>query len=234
VLPQQATAQHSSGAAHIEEAKSDTVPPVPNSSGAGGQTALTSSPPGHVSAEIAGSKNEAEEEPPAIDSTTFEPHHLWDLAYDSLKSEKTELLKAYEKILSHKLTKPDENSEAIAEQDAPDDQENSIAQNNPKLRRSQMARAVQIGLKRTEKEAKIKEELDPVMTFVLSTKAVLDSALQAVPQAAVTWSGCCFVLEILLNPVKQTSANRDGLVYVLTRMKWYMALSNILLIFFIY
>ncbi|PMD37887.1 WD40 repeat-like protein [Hyaloscypha variabilis F] len=210
----------SAAKAHVEE-------PVAPTTQSGGSSDLISSSVARV--QISQSKDDLTTEPAPTGSKSFRPEHLWDLAYDSLKTDEPKLVEAYEKTLSHEMNEPLSNDSAVGNHAASGTQKNVIEQNNPEKRRLQMEKAVQAGLKRTEKEAKAKEGLDTVVNIVLSTKTIVDSALQAAPYAALAWSGCCFALQILLNPIQQTSANRDGITYVLRRMKWYWELSKLLL-----
>ncbi|KAK1776790.1 hypothetical protein QBC45DRAFT_204092 [Copromyces sp. CBS 386.78] len=107
-------------------------------------------------------------------------------------------------------------------------QPNIIAQNNSDRRR-QMIQLINAGLAKTEREAKVKESCGEVMDVVLSVKNIISAAIQAVPQAAFAWTGICIALEIFINPIKATKANREGIDYVVKRMKWYWSLSNSLL-----
>jgi hypothetical protein len=119
-------------------------------------------------------------------STPTLQERLWDRAYDSLRADEPRLVEEYEKILSHEL---DGNVGAEL-------QDNIIVQNNPDMRRSQMGRLVQIGLKKTEKEARMKHGTGEAMQFALSAKEAVGFALQAVPQAALAWAGVCFALQV--------------------------------------
>jgi hypothetical protein len=163
------------------------------------------------------------------ESMSIHPVHLWDLAYDSLKTEVPKLVDAYERITSHEMDELPSDGSATTSRATSGTQKNEIEQNDPEKRWLQMDKAVQAGLKRTEKEAKAKKGLDTIVNIVLSIKPIVDSSLQAIPHAALAWSGCCFALQILLNPVQQTSTNRDGIIYVARRMNWYLQLSNLLL-----
>ncbi|KAK1776004.1 NACHT domain-containing protein, partial [Copromyces sp. CBS 386.78] len=82
---------------------------------------------------------------------------------------------------------------------------------------------------KTEKEAKVKESLGVAVDIVLSAKNIISAAIQAVPQAALAWTGICIALEMLANPIKETEANRKGIDYVVKRMDWYWNLSTSLL-----
>jgi hypothetical protein len=130
----------------------------------------------------------SETDPPA--TVVYGPptlqEHLWNLAYDGLRADEPQLVEAYEKILSREL---DRNVGA-------GQQDNIIAQRNPDMRWSQMGRLVQIGLKKTEEEARMKHVTGEAMQFALSANQAVGFALQAVPQAALAWTGVCFALQV--------------------------------------
>ncbi|KAK3947848.1 NACHT domain-containing protein [Pseudoneurospora amorphoporcata] len=157
----------------------------------------------------------------ANDTTTSLPARLWKRAYNELKQEEVKLVDAYEKILSRQLQNGS-NSMVL------ESQPNIIAQNNSDRRR-QMIQLINPGLAKTEREAKVKESCGEVIDVVLSVKNIISAAIQAVPQAAFAWTGICIALEIFINPIKATKANREGIDYVVKRMKWYWSLSNSLL-----
>ncbi|KAH8902599.1 hypothetical protein BR93DRAFT_987741 [Coniochaeta sp. PMI_546] len=58
------------------------------------------------------------------------------------------------------------------------------------------------------------------MDFVLSAKSIIDSAVQAVPQAALAWTGVCFALHVGNRGIPSSSS---------TRMDWYWNLASLLL-----
>ncbi|KAK3946786.1 hypothetical protein QBC32DRAFT_329042 [Pseudoneurospora amorphoporcata] len=157
----------------------------------------------------------------ADDTTASLPVRLWDRAYNDLKREEAELVDAYEKLLSRQLQ--DGPGSAV-----PESQPNTIAQNNSDRRR-QMTQLINAGLAKTEREAKVKESLSTAVDVVLSARDIINSAIQAVPQAALAWTGICIVLEMFVNPITATEENRKGIDYVVKRMNWYWNLSNILL-----
>ena len=80
-----------------------------------------------------------------------------------------------------------------------------------------------------ETEVKVKQGIGNAMQVVLLAKDIITSAIQTVPQAALAWTGVSFALQILLNPAQETKANREGIVYIISRMDWYWKLSSLLL-----
>ncbi|KAK4220533.1 NACHT domain-containing protein [Podospora fimiseda] len=147
------------------------------------------------------------------------PVQLWDRAYDYFKRENMDLVDSYEKILSQQL------QEGLGSK-VPKSQLNIIAQDEPERRRHQMIQLIHSGLDKIESEAKLKDNLKVPVDVILSAKNIISSAIQAVPQAALAWSGICVALEVLANPINQTEANRKGIDYVINRMDWYWSLSN--------
>jgi hypothetical protein len=126
-----------------------------------------------------------------IHRTTSPPERLWDRAYDELKEEETDLLLAYEKIMSCNLPHED-----IIDSTVTKSTPNAIAQHDPDARRRQMEQLVHTGLDKTAREAKGKEGIGSAMDVVLSLKDTISFAIQAMPQAALAWTGVCIGLEV--------------------------------------
>lgn len=124
-------------------------------------------------------------------SSSNPSEQLWNTAYDQLKQKEPKLVDAYETILSQPF-----RGDSLDHY--PLNQQNSIEQTNVSKRRSQMDKLIQSGLARTEKEAKVKQSIGEVMQMVLSVKDVVSSAVQAMPQAALAWTGVCFALQVSL------------------------------------
>jgi len=117
------------------------------------------------------------------------PERIWNRAYDELKQVDPKLVHAYEGILSQELdgkNPSQKNSES----------KNSIEQADIIKRRSQMHQLMQAGLAKTEKEAKIKQNVGEVMQRALLVKDVVSLAIQTVPQAALAWTGVCLALQV--------------------------------------
>jgi hypothetical protein len=55
---------------------------------------------------------------------------------------------------------------------------------------------VRWGLDKTAREAKVKDGLGHTMDIVLSAKNTISFAIQAMPQAALAWTGVCIALEV--------------------------------------
>ncbi|KAN0080741.1 hypothetical protein V8E54_003945 [Elaphomyces granulatus] len=154
---------------------------------------------------------------------TSPPEQLWNRAYDELKNDHGQLLLGYEKILSQELDGVDWNT--ISESQLV---EAMIEEKNPVERKAQMTRLVQAGLEKTETEANVKKGAGEAIQVVLSAKDMIGSVINDVPQAALAWTGVCLALQIFLNPISETKANREGILHVISRMDWYWNLSALL------
>ncbi|KAK7425146.1 hypothetical protein QQX98_000060 [Neonectria punicea] len=189
------------------------------------QPATTGSTAGRLSphsAVLSASPAALQETSDSLSSTQSLPDRLWNRAYDALKEEDSQLVDTYERLLSHEL-EGDPTSTDLSSQ------KNSIEQDSLEKRRHQMTQLVVAGLKKTEREANVKRDVEKGMQAVSSTKALMDAAVKAYPEASLAWAGVCIILEMLASPVKQTTANREGIAYVISRMEWYRRLSSLLL-----
>ena len=99
------------------------------------------------------------------------------------------MIDAYERILSEELKEDNSDPDLTPYQ-------NTIEQVDKTKRWSQMERLVQARLKKTEREDEFKQTAGEVMQGILSVNDVVSSALQAVPQAALAWTGVCFALQV--------------------------------------
>jgi len=107
------------------------------------------------------------------------PDQLWDEAYDRLKHDEPGLFKLYEAILLHDLDGAKGNA---LEQDRSE-------------RRSQMDRLLNAGFNRIANHEHVEKKIGDTIRIVLSVKEAIGSALQAVPVAAVVWTGICVALQ---------------------------------------
>ena len=178
--------------------------------------------------------------PPAVPATpskssarTEPAMQLWDQAYDDLKRDEPRLFDFYETVLSHDL-----GSSKGAKK-------NIIEQTDRMKRRSQMEDLLNAGLDNTAKLAKAEIFFGDAIKIVLSVKEAIGSGLQAVPIAALAWTGICVVLQAIVPSHNQlltltfrrsfrihpdeTRTNREGIKKVVQNMKWYSSLSKLLL-----
>ncbi|POR35859.1 Vegetative incompatibility protein HET-E-1, partial [Tolypocladium paradoxum] len=138
------------------------------------------------------------------------PPSIWDTAYDNVRLAESKLVDAYESILSEDL------GEAIEGRDAA-------------KRWPQMERLAQAELDKAVKHDGAKHTASQVMQVVLAVNGVVREALQAVPQGALAWTGVCFSLQLLLNPLQENQKLHDGLAHVIKRMRWYCELERFFL-----
>ncbi|KAF5022983.1 hypothetical protein F66182_4940 [Fusarium sp. NRRL 66182] len=169
--------------------------------------------------------------PPAIPETFIDPEpqphddterhelqeELWNEAYDKLRDNGDRYVAAYEEILVSEL-----------KNDNPGADTTSLGTSHQERWRN-MQRLVEIGLAKTEKEAKIYGKVNDGLELFGTVRALVEPAVSAVPQAAIPWVGVCFVLEVISNPAKQPGVNREGLQHVLSRVNWYWNLAELLL-----
>ncbi|UKZ78904.1 hypothetical protein TrVFT333_006650 [Trichoderma virens FT-333] len=151
------------------------------------------------------------------------PERLWDEAYDAIRHDDANLVDGYERILSQYLR----DRGLVADSDI--SQQNTIAANSPDVRRKQMNELIRAGLDKTAREAKVKGGLGTAMGIILSLKNMVSTAVAAVPQASIAWSGVCIALGVLEGAIKETAMNRDGIEYIITRIRWYGNVSSLLL-----
>ncbi|KAG4257736.1 hypothetical protein FPRO04_07957 [Fusarium proliferatum] len=142
---------------------------------------------------------------------------LWNQAYDELRQSENKYIAQYEEILVSELKKDNPDSDTVS------------LGSSYKERWRQMQRLVQIGLSKTEKEAKIYEKVNDGLELCGTVRALVEPAVSAVPQAAIPWVGACFILEVISNPAKQPGVHRAGLQHVLSRVNWYWNLAELLL-----
>ena len=124
---------------------------------------------------------------------TTPPEQLWDQAYDGLKQDEPKLFELYETILSHELDSTEGG--------------NVIEQNRTR-RRSQMDRLLNTGLDKTARLVHVEKNIGDAINIVLSVKEAIGSALQAVPIAAVAWTGVCVALQASSPPHSTSSPKR--------------------------
>ncbi|KAM0555880.1 hypothetical protein ACHAPJ_006282 [Fusarium lateritium] len=133
---------------------------------------------------------------------------LWNRAYNEVRSREPELVGAYEYLLSADKNNIDEISHGKTPGLATPPQE----------RWDQMRNAVQAGLSKTERSTAIQEDVHGLIQAFDPVVEMMNQIVQVVPQAAVAW--------VPISLVYQPSINREGLVYVISRMKWHMELTN--------
>ncbi|KAI0124172.1 hypothetical protein BJ170DRAFT_673988 [Xylariales sp. AK1849] len=161
-------------------------------------------------------QSESDAAPPSISQ------RLWNAAYDSLADEEetAELIQSYVRTLTNVLDTQKAADPAL---------DVSVELNDPIKRQAYMTRVVEEGRTKISTSSKFVKGIGDVAHFVLSAKDMIDKAIGNIPQAALPWAGVCIGLQILLNPAVTTKSNREGIVYVTSRMRWYCALTDQLL-----
>ena len=62
-----------------------------------------------------------------------------------------------------------------------------------------MSQLIHAGLDKTAREATMKEGLGVAVDVILSVRNIISSEIQAIPQAALAWTGVCLTLEVRLS-----------------------------------
>lgn len=166
----------------LRSSKRTEAAATPNSS----SVVELSAPVTHDDATSLGS--EAASGPASVVATTqlhALPERLWNRAYDLVKDEEASLVRAYELILSQEL-------DGCPSGGTP---QHTISQVGT-ARQAQMQNLIQARLKKTERQAKVMQSVGGAMHVVLSAKEIIDTAIQAIPQAAFAWAGVCVALQV--------------------------------------
>ncbi|KAK3364118.1 hypothetical protein B0T25DRAFT_620386 [Lasiosphaeria hispida] len=144
---------------------------------------------------------------------------LWDAAYNSLAEDENtaKLIRSYVETLEEVLGDKDSKPSAA---------DVSARLKDPNKRQTYMRKLVEDGQAKISTSSKITQGVGDVVQFVLSAKAMIDLAIQNIPQAALPWAGVCIALQILLNPVQAIESNLAGITHVISRMDWYCALTE--------
>jgi N-terminal domain of NWD NACHT-NTPase len=114
---------------------------------------------------------------------------LWNAAYDNLENEEdtAKLVRAYVKVLTTVLLGPDKSRGSSAS----GADEVSTELKDPAKRQEHMKKLFDEGQARVSTAWKIKAGMGEVAQFILSAKAMIDVAINALPQAALPWAGVC-------------------------------------------
>ncbi|KAB8259319.1 hypothetical protein BDV32DRAFT_150646, partial [Aspergillus pseudonomiae] len=157
---------------------------------------------------------------------------LWDIAYEDLKNdnETRELVDEYEEIL---LAELHPNNKTQIEEPSVEGWSEKIRREistlNDNDRQMLLGRLCQNGIKIFESHPNGLQLISATAEFTKKTKEVVGSALSACPAASMAWAGVCLVvLPAVLNNAEQIYANQAGLTYVLSRLPWYIQLTDLL------
>ncbi|KAG5656877.1 hypothetical protein KAF25_011046 [Fusarium avenaceum] len=153
-------------------------------------------------------------------STGSLQERLWNRAYANLKDDETTTVEAYESLLLQRSEELEPRPMS-----SPDDQTMTLLLRNP----DHMEKLVNRGLERSQRIALAKKNIEEFVRVAEPVKQVMKVVVQAAPQATIAWSCISFALEIVANPLTESSINRDGITYVLGMMEWYWGIVDLLL-----
>ncbi|KAJ5389886.1 NACHT-domain-containing protein [Penicillium cataractarum] len=178
---------------------------------------------------------------------------LWDIAYDSLREDRRDLIVAYEDILSRAFMtgRPQQTSNQLikladdeykVEKDAPsiadaNHLENQIPQHDAIARREMLKKITELGLKHMkDKEVTVtvfgldiglKDTLVSVAGAVEWAEDYVKAAVKDLPYASVVMAGVSLILPLLKNPVAIEAANREGFTYITSQMRCYVEMESL-------
>ncbi|KAJ2987980.1 hypothetical protein NUW58_g4217 [Xylaria curta] len=163
------------------------------------------------------------------DSPTIQS--LWDRAYDTLRLNEPKLVEEYEELLSKEAEKTISTSNDGPTQTI---QPGDLSRNaDTQSRQAQLKAIIAMGLQRMEEkktnyniagyEFNLSNQIDQTAKFVLWAKDLIGDAVNQSPEASIAWAGVCIILPLLTQPKVADEANRDGFIYVTTRMQYYTA-----------
>ncbi|KAM5374382.1 hypothetical protein ACJZ2D_006555 [Fusarium nematophilum] len=159
---------------------------------------------------------ETNSQPPEA-SPEAPPQSIWTDAYADLKAKDGDLVDRYDRILKTLVQDASSTKMAAPEPPSKDDKPEQM---------QLMEKAIKVGLERTEKEAKAKGRVGELNRLIGPVRSVIERAVKPSPEAALVWTCFSFGLEILMNPVTEHAAQRDGMEHVTSRMDWYRHLSE--------
>ncbi|KAL0769256.1 hypothetical protein CaCOL14_008564 [Colletotrichum acutatum] len=145
---------------------------------------------------------------------------LWTEAYHALEAGEKSIVEAYEELLAHRLKNISRDSGSLGSPEI-----------TPETLKTpdQLKRFIDAGLEESKKIAAVKRNIEKFNQIFLPVKEVMSVVVLAAPQAAIPWSCVSFSLQILANPLTESSINREGITYVLSTMDWYCELVGLLI-----
>ncbi|KAK2024517.1 hypothetical protein LX32DRAFT_500459, partial [Colletotrichum zoysiae] len=155
---------------------------------------------------------------------------LWNRAYEGLRDEDPQLVDRYEKLLSTELGEhgKDDSLDYIRNQIDP----------NPNERQSQLKAITDRGLQRADEKQitytlfghdfVLQDQVAQAGRLIQTMKALIGEAVKVSPEASLAWAGVFVLLPVLTNPSAAEEANRNGLSYVTSRIRYYIELEHLL------
>lgn len=114
----------------------------------------------------------------------------------------------------------------------------NLISTNPNTRQAQLKTITDDGIRRAEeKQIKytvfghnfvLREQISQAAHFIKTVKGLVDEAVKVSPEASLAWAGVCVLLSVFTNQSAAEEANRDGLTYVTSRIRFYVELEHLL------
>ncbi|KAF1961329.1 hypothetical protein CC80DRAFT_464155, partial [Byssothecium circinans] len=182
----------------------------------------------HVPSQLTPAEQHAAAVAPAPD---MELGRLWDDAYDLLMADERPVVVWYEKIVLLRLRKYAFHSTAPGQSSLSLEPIEQITTGNlrePGKRRLRMCQLINAWSgddgSRTGNPSRITEDHKPI-----SVRKLLREKAERMPQAALGWAAVCIASEILSSPSPLSESDWSGIVYVASRMEWYIVLHRLLM-----
>ncbi|OLN95224.1 hypothetical protein CCHL11_08144, partial [Colletotrichum chlorophyti] len=167
---------------------------------------------------------------------------LWGRAYEALREKDGRLVDRYERLLSRELLEHVATSTTMSQHMPNQDNDLDHAENriptDHDTRCDQLQKTINQGLQRADKkktkytifgrEFVLGDQISVTLKLVQAIKGVVDEAVKASPEASLAWAGVCVLLPVITNPSAAEEANRNGLFYVSSRMRYYVEFESLL------
>ncbi|KAK5991373.1 Vegetative incompatibility HET-E-1-like protein [Cladobotryum mycophilum] len=150
---------------------------------------------------------------------------LWDDAYRYLRIQNKNLVAWYEAALSSFL-ESGPNFQMISSQ-APD---NAVGHEKTGLKRSQMKAVVEKWCNQTIEANQGGELGQDVSNKNGKIFQIIRKNIHSTEDAATAWAGLCLASAVLFNPAIADKESCSGLIFIISRMKWYTYLPKLLLV----
>ncbi|KAK2486218.1 hypothetical protein H9L39_00145, partial [Fusarium oxysporum f. sp. albedinis] len=207
---------------------------LPTTTGGGGTSTVAFNANIHAPTTPSPQSSRNESQPPKLKLQ----EELWNQAYDKLRFEQPELVGKYEELLSSKI---------IAIEGIPSEETQNITETSTQAKWDQMRKIAKAELNRTQRSADVKERIDNAIDIAIPIKKMVDQIMPVVPHAQVPWLVVSLTFEvsrpicdsshlrplnmaekpqIFSSPFKEPGINRTGLLYVMSRIEWYMNLAD--------
>ncbi|KAH8746502.1 hypothetical protein F5883DRAFT_700464, partial [Diaporthe sp. PMI_573] len=74
----------------------------------------------------------------------------------------------------------------------------------------------------------LKDQISQTAQFIKTVKGLVDEAVKVSPEASLAWAGVCVLLPVFTNQGAAEEANRNGLTYITSRIRFYVELEHLL------